>query len=406
MQQGVKFHLIKCKKKDLGFTYTIPFLLTKTCTTENHDISMLNKDVFYLLALQAIDGIGDINARKLIEHCGSAQKVFEEKPYVLEKIRGIRPGLSDKLKNKKLFEKAEKELCFAQANQVTIISYLDKDYPLRLRECSDAPLVLFKKGSFALGKKRIISIVGTRMMTPYGRQFLTDFLADLKCYNPIVVSGLAYGIDICAHKEALNNSLTTIGVLAHGFDRIYPRAHGKIALKMMEDGGFYTEFCSGTNPEKMNFVKRNRIVAGISEATIVVESARKGGSLITADLANSYYRDVFAVPGRVKDLYSEGCNMLIKSNKAAMITSVKDLEYILGWKTDERKVKEIQQKMFIELNPDEQLVFNRLKEYEKQVLDALAPACKMSIQKTVSILLQLELKGMVKSLPGKWYQPI
>lgn len=406
MQKGVKFHLNKSKKKDLGFTYTIPFLLTKTCTTENHDINMLNNDHFYLLALQAIDGIGDINARKLIEHCGSAQQVLEEKPTVLEKIKGVGPAISGKIKNKKIFEKAEKELRFIDANNVEIIGYWDESYPLRLRECNDAPLILFKRGNFDLRKQRIISIVGTRMMTLYGKRFLERFLADLQCYDPIIVSGLAYGIDICAHKEALNNDLTTVGILAHGFDRIYPKTHSQIALKMLDHGGFYTEFCSGTTPEKMNFVKRNRIVAGISEATIVVESARKGGSLITADLANSYYRDVFAVPGRIDDLYSEGCNMLIKGNKAAMITSVKDLEYILGWKADKKNVKEIQKSMFLDLNPGERLVFNRLNACEKQVLDVLAPACKMSVQKTVGILLQLELKGLIRSLPGKWYQAI
>lgn len=367
---------------------------------------MLNNDHFYLLALQAIDGIGDINARKLIEHCGSAQQVLEEKPTVLEKIKGVGPAISGKIKNKKIFEKAEKELRFIDANNVEIISYWDESYPLRLRECNDAPLILFKRGNFDLRKQRIISIVGTRMMTLYGKRFLERFLADLQCYDPIIVSGLAYGIDICAHKEALNNDLTTVGILAHGFDRIYPKTHSQIALKMLDHGGFYTEFCSGTTPEKMNFVKRNRIVAGISEATIVVESARKGGSLITADLANSYYRDVFAVPGRIDDLYSEGCNMLIKGNKAAMITSVKDLEYILGWKADKKNVKEIQKSMFLDLNPGERLVFNRLNACEKQVLDVLAPACKMSVQKTVGILLQLELKGLIRSLPGKWYQAI
>lgn len=367
---------------------------------------MLKNDNFYLLALQAIDGIGDINAKKLIEHCGSAQQVLEEKPPLLEKIKGIGPGISGQMKNKKIFEKAEKEMCFTQANNVEIINYLDEAYPLRLKQCSDAPLILFKKGNFELQEQRIISIVGTRMMTSYGKRFLERFLSELKPFDPIIVSGLAYGIDICSHLGALNNNLTTIGILAHGFDRIYPKAHSEIASKMMEYGGFYTEFSSGTNPEKMNFVKRNRIVAGVSEATIVVQSARKGGSLITAELANSYYRDVFAVPGRTNDLYSEGCNMLIKSNKAAMITSVKDLEYILGWKADKKKVKGIQKSLFIELLPDEQLVINKLSEYEKQVLDLLAPACKMSIQKTVSILLQLELKGLVKSLPGKWYQSV
>ena len=183
MQKGVKFDLNKSKKKVLGFTYTTPFLLTKTCTTENHDIRMLNNDIFYLLALQAIEGIGDIHARKLIAHFGSAQEVLKEKPRALEKIKGIGPGLSGKFKNKKIFDIAEKELCFTQTNNVEIISYLDESYPLRLRECNDAPLILFKKGNFELKEQRIISIVGTRMMTSYGKRFLERFLADLKFYH-------------------------------------------------------------------------------------------------------------------------------------------------------------------------------------------------------------------------------
>jgi DNA processing protein len=367
---------------------------------------MNSKDIFYLLAMQTINGIGNVSARKLIEHCGSPRLVFEEKAHILEKICGVGPGITRKLKSAKIFEKAELEMAFIEANNLEAISYFDQDYPQRLKHCFDAPLVLFKKGNFNISNKPIISIVGTRLMTNYGRQFLKQFLREVKKYDPIIVSGMAYGVDICAHQEALNNNLTTIGILAHGLDRIYPKPHYKIALNMEQYGGFYSEFWSGTNPERENFVKRNRIVAGISEATVVVESARKGGSLITADLANSYYRDVFAVPGRTNDLYSEGCNMLIKSNKASLITSVKDLEYILGWKTDDKKVKNVQKKLFVELEATEQLVFDKLNASEKQVLDLLALECELSIQNTVSVLLQLELKGLVKSLAGKWYQAL
>jgi len=365
---------------------------------------MNNNDIFYFLALQSIDGIGDKNARKLIDHCGTPQLVFEEKTHVLKKIKGVGPIIARKLKSKQIFEMAELEMAYIQANNIEVISYFDESYPLKLKHCCDAPLLLFKKGNFNINRQRIISIVGTRLMTPYGKQFLKQFLEEIKEYNPIIVSGLAYGIDICAHREALNNNLTTVGILAHGLDRIYPKPHDLTARRMEEFGGFYTEFWSGTNPEKENFVKRNRIVAGISEATIVVESARKGGSLITAEIANSYHRDVFAVPGRINDTFSTGCNMLIKSNKAAMITSVKDLEYVLGWKTDREKTKDVQKSLFMELDPTEQLVIDHLNGLEKQVLDLLALECELSIQKTVAILLQLELKGLVRSLPGKWYQ--
>jgi len=367
---------------------------------------MNSNDIFYLLALQTIDGIGNVSARKLIDHCGSPRLVLEEKAHILEKICGVGPGITKKLKSANIFEEAELEMAFIEANNIETISYFDQDYPQRLKHCYDAPLVLFKKGNFDISNQRIISIVGTRLMTNYGRQFLKQFLEEIKNYDPIIVSGMAYGVDICAHQEALNNNLTTIGILAHGLDRIYPKPHYKIALNMEDYGGFYSEFWSGTNPERENFVKRNRIVAGISEATVVVESARKGGSLITADLANSYHRDVFAVPGRIDDLYSEGCNMLIKSNKASLISSVKDLEYILGWKTDKKKIKTVQKKLFVDLEVTEQLVFDKLNAQEKQVLDLLALECELSIQKTVSILLQLELKGLVRSLVGKWYQAL
>ena len=367
---------------------------------------MNSNDIFYFLALQTIDGIGDVSARKLIDHCGSPRLVLEEKAHILEKICGVGPGITKKLKRKKIFVEAEMEMAFIEANNIEVISYFDQEYPQRLKHCHDAPLLLFKRGNFDISNQRIISIVGTRLMTNYGRQFLKQFLDEIKKYDPIIVSGMAYGVDICAHQEALNNNLTTIGILAHGLDRIYPKPHYKIALNMENYGGFYSEFWSGTNPEKINFVKRNRIVAGISEATVVIESARKGGSLITADLANSYYRDVFAVPGRTTDLCSEGCNMLIKSNKASLISSVKDLEYILGWKTDEKKVKNIQKRLFVELEGMEKLVFDKLNASEKQVLDLLAIECELSIQNTVSILLQLELKGIVRSLAGKWYQTV
>ena len=367
---------------------------------------MNSNEIFYLLALQTIDGIGNVSARKLIDHCGSPRLVLEEKAHILEKICGVGPGITKKLKHKKIFEEAELEMAFIEANNIETTSYFDQDYPERLKHCHDAPLVLFKRGNFDISNQRIISIVGTRLMTNYGRQFLKQFMDEIKEYDPIIVSGMAYGVDVCAHQEALNNNLATIGILAHGLDRIYPKPHYKIALNMEDYGGFYSEFWSGTNPEKVNFVKRNRIVAGISEATVVVESARKGGSLITADLANSYYRDVFAVPGRTTDLCSEGCNMLIKSNKASLISSVKDLEYILGWTTDEKKVNNLQKRLFVELEGMEKLVFDKLNASEKQVLDLLAIECELSIQNTVSILLQLELKGLVRSLAGKWYQAL
>ncbi|MCL4134113.1 UNVERIFIED_CONTAM: hypothetical protein GTU68_033246 [Idotea baltica] len=253
---------------------------------------------------------------------------------------------------------------------------------------------------------KTISIVGTRQMTSYGKSVLEDLILKLKVYNPIIISGLAYGVDIHAHKLALEHNLQTIGVLAHGLDRIYPSLHKKYADNMLNNGGLITDFWSGTKPERENFVKRNRIVAGLSQATIVIESAEKGGSLITADIANSYNRDVFAVPGRISDAYSRGCNQLIKTNKAATLTSAKDIAYILGWEKEDEKKKAIQQQLFIELNDTEKQVYNYLLKEGKQQLDVIALHCNLPIFKIATLLLTLEIKGVIRPLPGKIFEAI
>ncbi len=366
---------------------------------------MKNTQILYHLALQSVDGIGAISAKKLISHCGSAQAVFKEKTKNLNKITGIGSRIIKGLKNTKLMHNAEAELDFINKNSIKVTSFLDDDYPEKLKHCIDGPILLFQKGNINLKKKRIISIVGTRKITNYGKSFLKEFIYEVKKYDPVIISGLAYGIDIYAHQLAMENNLQTIAVLAHGLDNIYPKTHKKEATKMLENGGLFSEFWSNTNPDRENFVKRNRIVAGLSEATIVVESAEKGGSLITADIANSYNRDVFAAPGRVTDIYSKGCNQLIKSNKAAMITSVKDLEYILNWKTKE-KPKAIQKQLFIDLDKQEQNIYDYLIKGGKQNLDAIALDCKYPIYKTATVLLNLELKGVAKPLPGKMFEAV
>jgi DNA processing protein len=367
---------------------------------------MENSEIIYYLALQKADGIGDVISKKLIANCGSAQGVFEEKPKNLEKIAGIGSFTIRGLKDASLFHKAEAELVFINKNSIRISTFLDKEYPEKLKHCVDGPVVLFSKGKIDLKNRRIISIDGTRLITNYGKSFLKEFILDIKKYNPIIISGLAYGVDIYTHQLAIENNLQTIGVLAHGLDDIYPKPH-KIQAKMMqENGGLITEFWSRTNPDRENFVKRNRIVAGISEATIVIESAFRGGSLITADIANSYNRDVFAVPGRSSDMYSSGCNQLIKSNKAAMITSTKDLEYILNWNTEEISPRSIQKKMFIELDDQEENIYNYLIKEGKQNLDVIALNCNFPIHRTATILLNLELKGVTKPLPGKIFEAI
>ncbi len=366
---------------------------------------MNDEEIIYLLALQKAKGIGSINAKKLIKHCGSAKAVFNEKQQNLLKIDGIGAFKLKGLKEKSLLKSAEKEYFFTQKNNIQIISFLNDDYPLLLQNAIDSPIIYFQKGNINFKNKKIISIVGTRNMTNYGKSFLEKLFDEIKEFNPLIVSGLAYGVDVYAHRLAIKNQLQTVAVLAHGLNRIYPNSHHKEATQMLENGGLITEFWSTSKPDRENFIKRNRIVAGLSQATIVIESAVKGGSLITADIANSYNRDVFAVPGRVTDLYSAGCNNLIKTNKAAMFTSAKDLIYILNWDIKQEQ-KVIQKQLFIELDPTEEKIYNYLLNEGKQSLDMIALHCNLPIFKISSILLNLELKGVVKPLHGKLFEAI
>lgn len=368
---------------------------------------MRNSEILYYLILQSADGIGDINAKKLISRCGSAQAVIEEKPNNLQKIPGIGSYTIKGLKNKNLINNAEKELDFINNNNINPLTFLDEKYPKNLKHCVDGPILLFQKGIVNLEEQRTISIVGTRMMTNYGKSFLEEFISELRKFNPVIISGLAYGIDIFAHQQAIKHNMQSLAVLAHGLDTIYPGRHNKEAQEMMKNGGLLTEYWSKTNPDRENFVKRNRIVAGLSEATIVIESASRGGSLITAGIANSYNRDVFAVPGRTSDEYSKGCNHLIKTNQAALINTVEDLAYLLNWENkDEERRKPIQRQLFIELNENEKTIYDFLLKEGKQNLDLIALNCNYPIHKTATLLLNLELKGVTKPLPGKIYEAV
>lgn len=274
---------------------------------------MLEQDLFYLLALLKVDGVGDIMAKKLLAHFGSANAVLTASANQIAAIDGVGSVLLRNLKDKSIFEKASIELEFIKANDIKVSFFQDENYPERLKHCFDSPVLIFSAGNINLKSKRIISIVGTRQITSYGTEFCRKLIEDLAPLDPVIVSGFAYGVDIVAHQFAMDNNLQTIGVLAHGLNQFYPKTHKKYVAKMEQNGGFITEFWSSSNPDKENFVRRNRIVAGMTEATIVIESADKGGSLITANLANDYNRDVFAVPGRVTDKYSQGCNNLIKT---------------------------------------------------------------------------------------------
>lgn len=367
-------------------------------------MSTLNPDLLYQIALTQLNRIGPLTAKKLVSHCGSAQAVFKENPAQLAKLEGVGKLLSEVLKDKNALKRAEEEIEFVEKHGFAAHSYLDKAYPRRLKNCDDAPLVLFQKGNLNLNAQRVIAIVGTRSATEYGQGFCEKFLADLAPYNTIVISGLAYGIDAHAHSNAVKNNIPTVGVLAHGLDSVYPYLNRKLSESMLAEGGaLITEFLSKSKPDRENFPKRNRIIAGISDAVVVVEAAKKGGALITAQIANSYHRDIFAVPGKVGDKFSEGCNMLIKSNQASLFMGVKDLEYIMNWKAEE--IGSQQTMVFEELNPDEQRIITQLEQCRQGVeLDALAFRTKQPVYKLLPTLMTLELKNLVKALPGKVYK--
>jgi DNA processing protein len=366
---------------------------------------MTEQDLIHLLALQQVEGVGDIMAKKLINHCGSAEAVFKTKTSQIAAIDGIGSILLKNLKNKSVFEKAEQELEFIKSNEINVAYFQDENYPDRLKHCIDGPVLLFTSGNINLKNKKIISIVGTRQITSYGMEFCRKLIEDLAPLDPVIISGFAYGVDIFAHQLAMEHDLQTIGVVAHGLNQIYPKSHKKYVAKVEQNGGFMTEFWSSSNPEKENFVRRNRIVAGISEATIVIESAERGGSLITANIANDYNRDVFAVPGRTTDKYSAGCNNLIKTQKANLLTSAADLVYILNWDIESR-AKPVQKQLFVTLENDEQKVYDYLLKNGKELMDIIALRCDFPIYKISGMLLNMELKGVIRPLPGKLFEAI
>ncbi|NRT14491.1 DNA processing protein [Flavobacterium sp. 28A] len=366
---------------------------------------MTEQDLFYLLALQRVEGVGDIIAKKLLTHCGNAEAVFKTKTSQLAAIDGVGAALLKNLKDQTVFDKATKELEFIAADNIKVSFFLDENYPDRLKHCIDGPVLLFSSGNINLKNRKIISIVGTRQITSYGTDFCRKLIEDLSPLDPIIVSGFAYGVDIVAHQLAMEYKLQTIGVVAHGLNQIYPKTHKKYVARVEENGGFMTEFWSTSNPDKENFVRRNRIVAGMSEATIVIESADRGGSLITANMANDYNRDVFAVPGRTSDKYSQGCNNLIKTQKANLLTSAADVVYILNWDI-EKKVKPVQKQLFVTLDDDEQKIYDYLLKTGKELMDIIALHCDFPIYRISGILLNMELKGVVRPLPGKLFEAI
>jgi len=367
---------------------------------------MTSRELFYALALLRVEGVGDIIAKKLIQHFGSAEAIFQAKPKEFRTIDGVGEQLLKKIKDTSVFSAAEEEVKFVENKSIGYCSYLDTNYPERLKHCIDGPVVLFYSGNVQVPSQKTISIVGTRKMTAYGAEMCRRIIEEIAPLKPTIVSGYAYGVDICAHQLAIDFQLPTIGILAHGLNQIYPKTHHRFMHQMEVNGGFMTEFWSSSKPDRENFVRRNRIVAGMSEATIVIESAEKGGSLITASLANDYCRDVFAVPGRSTDKYSMGCNQLIKTQRAHLITSGADLVYMLNWDIKPTEKKSVQKQLFINLEPDEQKIYDYLVLKGKELIDIIALECNLPIFKISSVLLNMELKGVIRPLPGKYFEAI
>ena len=359
-----------------------------------------NKEV-YQIALTKVDGVGPVTAKLLLDHFDTSQDIFRASASTLNTISGLRKNIYSLLhQDKKIFAQAEQEVNRAKKHGIEILFYQDQTFPSRLKHCPDAPLVLYHKGKNDFNKKKTIGIVGTRSPSFYGTKMVDKLVADLKVFNPIIVSGLAHGIDAQAHQAALDNNIPTYGIMGGGFEKIYPAANRKLANDMLQEGGLMTEFGYHLLPDREHFPMRNRIIAALSDALIVVESGKTGGSMITADLANQYSKDVFAFPGKVDDKMSVGCNRLIKQNQAHLIESADDIAYIMNW----NKPKEVQMTLpLVSLEPKEQSIVNLLTSSKGIHLDKIHHELNLPISSLSPLLLSLEFRGIIRSLPGKCY---
>ena len=368
----------------------------------------MSDELFYALALRFIKGIGDANAKTIVSYVGSFEKIFKTPVSKLQKIAGVGPKAAELFRDTaEAFDAAKKELKRIEKNEIKAVFYFDKCYPQRLLQCPDAPFMLFYKGDVRFNESKYVSIIGTRNNTEYGRMLTEKLVADLATHEIHVVSGLAYGIDSIAHREALKYNIQNIAVLGHGLDKIYPFVHRKLAEQLQQRGAIVSEFLCETLPDKQNFPKRNRIVAGMTDCTIVVESGLQGGAMITAELANSYNRDVCAYPGNVNLPYSMGCNALIRQNKAHLVTSAEDILDLMGWKTKEDKKinkKNTTPQLFVELNEHEQMILAILQKQEKIHIDDLCLQIPFSQSILSAGLLTLEMKNCIQTLPGKMYK--
>jgi len=362
----------------------------------------MNRD--YQIALTLINGVGTLIAKKLLQHFGSAERVFNASIKELLQIEGIGKKTAEAVVNTNALTLAKEASAFIEKHQIQVLFHDETNYPKRLKNCYDAPLLLYYKGTADLNKTRVVSIVGTRNATSYGKMICKQLIEVLKPYDVLITSGLAHGVDAAAHRESVLAEVPTVGVLGHGLDRIYPAVHRELAAKMIKNGGLLTEFLPGTNPDRENFPKRNRIIAGMADVTIVVEASIKGGALITAEIANSYHRDVYAFPGRVDDEFSEGCNFLIKTNRAGLINHPKDLIYYLGWDDEVPKKKQhVQAQLPLDLNKEERTVCEALLKSTLAV-DELFVNTNIAQSRLAIILLTLEMKGIIVALPGKLYK--
>lgn len=363
-------------------------------------------ELISLLTLQKTPKLGDGTIKKLIAIFGSAEEVLSQKKNTLLKIDGVGEHKVSCFGDEENYTFAKAELEFIQHHNIQVAAYSQDHYPQRLKHCIDGPVLLFSRGTINWNNRRIISIVGTRKVTSYGEGFVKNLIEQIAPLKPLIISGFAYGVDITAQKSCIEHGIENVGVLAHGLNQIYPKVHAKYVKGVEANGGFVTDFWSSSSFVHTNFLQRNRIIAGLSEATIVIESAEKGGSLVTAEFANDYHREVFAVPGRVTDKQSIGCNNLIKQSRAHLMTNAADLLYILNWKVEEEHPRPVQKQLFVELTPEEKIVWKWLKDNGKEHLDLIAFNCHMPSFKIASLLLQMEMKGVLRALPGKLFEII
>lgn len=366
----------------------------------------MTNDLLYQLALTEVPNVGLVQAKILAQHFGEAEKIFRASQSHLEKIEGIGEVRAKSIKRFTDFSNAEDEMKFIEKFHIKTLFLTDKQYPQRLLHCYDSPTILFYKGTADLNGSKVVAIVGTRTHTDYSKKMTDKLVEELSGQNILIISGMAYGVDALAHKAAIKNNLPTVGVVAHGLDQIYPPDHAGLAKDMLKNGGgLLTEFRSKTKPDKHNFPTRNRVVAGMSDATVVIESGIKGGSMVTADLANGYNRDVFAFPGKVTDSKSAGCNYLIRSNKAILLTDAQELIEMMGWEEKSQKSKSKRQKeIFIELSKEEKIIVDILNEKETVHIDEINLRSGLSMSTIAAAILNLELQNVVNGLPGKMYK--